>query len=103
MMFQQFTGINAIVFYAPVLFSSLGKGSTGSLENTCIIGAVNVLSTLVAVFLVDRVGRKALLIQGGLQVGAGFALVSWAFPSSAELKLSVVPVPAWLRLRAWCC
>ena len=68
MMFQQFTGINAIVFYAPVLFSSLGKGSTGSLENTVIIGAVNVLATLVAIFLVDRVGRKALLIQGGLQV-----------------------------------
>ena len=68
MAFQQFTGINAIIFYAPVLFSSLGRGATVSLENTCIIGAVNVVSTLVAVFLVDRLGRKVLLIQGGCQV-----------------------------------
>lgn len=39
MMFQQFTGINAIIFYAPVLFNSLGSGHTASLLNTVIIGA----------------------------------------------------------------
>ena len=57
-----------IIFYAPVLFSSLGRGATVSLENTCIIGAVFVLATLVSVFLIDRLGRKILLIQGGIQV-----------------------------------
>lgn len=39
MMFQQFTGINAIIFYAPVLFNSLGSGHTSALLNTVIIGA----------------------------------------------------------------
>ena len=39
MMFQQFTGINAIIFYAPVLFNSLGSGHTAALLNTVIIGA----------------------------------------------------------------
>ncbi len=39
MMFQQFTGINAIIFYAPVLFNSIGSGHTASLLNTVIIGA----------------------------------------------------------------
>ncbi|KAK9817756.1 hypothetical protein WJX72_001683 [[Myrmecia] bisecta] len=68
MMFQQFAGINAIIFYAPVLFSSLGSGHTASLLNTVIIGAVNVASTLVAVAFVDRVGRKFLLIAGGIQM-----------------------------------
>ena len=38
MMFQQFTGINAIIFYAPVLFNSIGSGHTASLLNTVIIG-----------------------------------------------------------------
>ncbi|KAK9813801.1 hypothetical protein WJX73_010313 [Symbiochloris irregularis] len=68
MLFQQFTGINAIIFYAPILFSSIGSSDTTSLINTVIIGAVNVLATLVAVFLVDRLGRKFLLIQGGVQM-----------------------------------
>ena len=72
MMFQQFTGINAIVFYAPIIFNSLGKSSTTSLENTVIIGAVFVLATAFSMLLVDKLGRRALLIQGGLQVSWGF-------------------------------
>lgn len=68
MFFQQFTGINAIVFYAPVLFSSIGSGHTAALLNTVIIGAVNVLATIVAVAVVDKAGRKFLLIIGGIQM-----------------------------------
>ena len=48
--FQQFTGINAIIFYAPQLFSSFGSGSGNALLSTLIIGIVNVVATLVAVF-----------------------------------------------------
>jgi sugar porter (SP) family MFS transporter len=65
--FQQFTGINAIIFYAPVLFNSLGSGKTASLLSV-IIGVVNVLSTLVAVFTVDKFGRRALLLEAGVQM-----------------------------------
>jgi sugar porter (SP) family MFS transporter len=68
MLCQQFAGINAIIFYAPVLFSSLGSGKTASLLNTVIIGAVNVCATLVAVAFVDKVGRKFLLIAGAIQM-----------------------------------
>lgn len=68
MMFQQFTGINAIIFYAPVLFNSIGSGHTASLLNTVIIGAVNVLATVVAIVVVDRLGRKFLLIAGVVQM-----------------------------------
>jgi hypothetical protein len=64
----QFTGINAIIFYAPVLFNSLGSGKTASLLSTVIIGVVNVLSTLVAVFTVDKFGRRALLLEAGVQM-----------------------------------
>ncbi|KAF5465682.1 hypothetical protein F2P56_015664 [Juglans regia] len=66
--FQQFTGINAIMFYAPVLFSTLGFGSDASLYSSVITGAVNVLSTLVSVYSVDKVGRRLLLLEAGVQM-----------------------------------
>ncbi|KAL5219591.1 hypothetical protein ABZP36_020275 [Zizania latifolia] len=66
--FQQFTGINAIMFYAPVLFNTLGFKSDASLYSAVITGAVNVLSTLVSVYSVDRVGRRMLLLEAGVQM-----------------------------------
>ncbi|KAL2650575.1 hypothetical protein R1flu_018703 [Riccia fluitans] len=65
---QQLTGINAIMFYAPVLFQALGFGSSASLYSAVITGVVNVLSTLVAVAIVDRVGRRKLLLESGGQM-----------------------------------
>ena len=53
-LFQQFTGINAIMFYAPQMFEAAGQSGSDSLMSTCIVGAVNVASTLVAISLVDR-------------------------------------------------
>ncbi|KAL6191167.1 hypothetical protein ACLB2K_037558 [Fragaria x ananassa] len=66
--FQQFTGINAIMFYAPVLFQTLGFKSDASLYSAVITGLVNVLSTVVSVVLVDKAGRRMLLIEAGLQM-----------------------------------
>lgn len=53
-MFQQLTGINAIMFYAPQLFESVGHDASGALLSTVITGAVNVASTVVAIIMVDR-------------------------------------------------
>lgn len=66
--FQQFTGINVIMFYAPVLFQTMGFGSDASLLSSVVTGSVNVVCTLVAVFGVDFVGRKALLIEAAFQM-----------------------------------
>lgn len=66
--FQQWTGINAIMFYVPILFSSLGTGDDGALLNAVIIGSVNLVSTGVAIYFVDRAGRRALFLQGGTQM-----------------------------------
>ncbi|KAJ0973601.1 hypothetical protein J5N97_015566 [Dioscorea zingiberensis] len=66
--FQQLTGINAIMFYAPVLFNTLGFKSDASLYSAVITGAVNVLSTVVSIYCVDRVGRRALLLEAGVQM-----------------------------------
>ncbi|GMI96003.1 SUGAR TRANSPORT PROTEIN 13 [Hibiscus trionum] len=66
--FQQFTGINAIMFYAPVLFKTLGFGNDAALYSAVITGAVNVLSTVVSIYSVDKVGRRVLLLEAGVQM-----------------------------------
>ncbi|XP_037451415.1 sugar transport protein MST4-like [Triticum dicoccoides] len=67
-MFQQLTGINAIMFYAPVLLTALGFKTEASLYSAVITGAVNVLSTFVSMYTVDRVGRRMLLLDAGVQM-----------------------------------
>ncbi|GAB2274447.1 Sugar transport protein 8 [Dionaea muscipula] len=66
--FQQFTGINVIMFYAPVLFQTMGFGSDASLLSAVVTGTVNLISTFVAVFGVDYLGRRVLLIEGAIQM-----------------------------------
>ena len=66
--FQQFTGINAIMFYAPVLFQTVGFKNDASLLSSVITGLVNVFSTLVSIYGVDRVGRRKLLLQACVQM-----------------------------------
>lgn len=66
--FQILTGINSILFYAPVLFQSMGFGGNASLYSSALTGAVLCSSTLVSIMTVDRWGRRVLLIGGGIQM-----------------------------------
>ncbi|KAG0577706.1 hypothetical protein M758_5G168100 [Ceratodon purpureus] len=66
--FQQFTGINAINFYAPVLFNTIGFGQNASLYSAVITGAVFVLASLVSLATVDKLGRRFLFLEGGVQM-----------------------------------
>ena len=75
--FQQFVGINAVLYFAPRIFASCGLED--AMMITVVMGVVNLLFTLVAIFTVEKLGRKPLLIWGsiGMAVGAlGFALVN---------------------------
>jgi SP family galactose:H+ symporter-like MFS transporter len=80
--FQQVTGINTVIYFAPAIFKAAGLGSTSAtILATAGIGAVNVLMTLVAIRLIDNAGRRALLLTGlaGMTValvvlGLGFTL-----------------------------
>lgn len=67
-MFQILTGINSILFYAPVLFRSMGFKGNASLYSSALTGAVLASSTLVSMATVDRWGRRFLLIGGGIQM-----------------------------------
>ena len=62
--FQQIIGINTIIYYAPTTLTNVGYGAAAAIYANLIIGVVNVLMTLVAIWIIDRVGRKPLLLTG---------------------------------------
>ncbi|WP_396196135.1 sugar porter family MFS transporter [Flavobacterium sp.] len=72
---QQLTGINAILYYAPEIFKSLGSSTDVSLLETSILGVVNLIFTLLAIKLVDKMGRKPLLFIGSLGMTVALAAV----------------------------
>lgn len=78
-MLQQLVGINAIIYYAPTIFASAGAGMESALAQTVAIGAVNLTFTFVAIWLVDKLGRKPLLLAGsvGMTVSLSFLVLSF--------------------------
>jgi len=89
--FQQVVGINAVLYYAPRIFGDMGM--TNPMFNTVMMGVVNILFTLVAIFTVERWGRKPLLITGslGMAVGAfGVALTFGAEGLQLVTMLSIM-------------
>jgi SP family xylose:H+ symportor-like MFS transporter len=62
--FQQFVGINAVLYYAPLMFQNMGASTDSALWQTVIVGTANVIFTLVAIYTVDSWGRKPLLVTG---------------------------------------
>jgi len=63
-MFNQLTGINAIMYYAPSIFKSAGFADNSALMQTVLIGATNLIFTIIAMSVIDKLGRKFLLILG---------------------------------------
>lgn len=66
--FQQLTGINVIMFYAPVLFNTIGFEDDAALMSAVITGGVNVVATMVSIYGVDKWGRRFLFLEGGAQM-----------------------------------
>jgi SP family arabinose:H+ symporter-like MFS transporter len=78
---QQITGINAIMYYAPEIFKQTGAGTNAALTQTVWVGVVNFAFTLVAVWLIDKTGRKALLIIGAAVMAICLFVVGYGFYS----------------------
>jgi len=89
--FQQFVGINVIFYYSSTLWHSVGFSESDSFSITVATSVVNVLVTLVAIALVDRIGRKPLLIIGSAGMTITLAAMAWCFSqatgSGAALSL----------------
>lgn len=77
--FQQLSGINAIIYYAPEVFISAGFGVKSSLFATVLVGVVNLLSTILGLSLLDKLGRRPLMITGYIIMTCALALAAFIF------------------------
>lgn len=92
--FNQFSGINAFLYYAPRIFEEAGLGESTALLSSVGIGVTNLIFTLLGVFLIDRLGRKTLMYIGSVGYIISLGLVSAAF----FLGWSGMAVPIFLFL-----
>ena len=77
--FQQITGINAIVYYLPTIFAQAGGGVSAAFGQAVLVGLVNVVMTVVAIWLIDRLGRRPLLAIGVAGMALSLLTIAWAF------------------------
>jgi SP family xylose:H+ symportor-like MFS transporter len=82
--FQQFVGINVVLYYAGNIFRNMGASTNTSLLQTIIVGTVNLVFTVVAIMTVDRFGRKPLMIIGALGMAISMIALGFAFYTHNE-------------------
>jgi SP family galactose:H+ symporter-like MFS transporter len=97
--FQQITGINTVIYYAPTILQSAGMSSaSGAILATAGIGVVNVIMTLVSMWLIDRVGRRPLLLTGtaGIIITLGILGLAFAMSGAGLARVAVVTLMAYV-------
>jgi SP family xylose:H+ symportor-like MFS transporter len=94
--FQQFVGINAVLYYAPLMFQNMGSSADSALLQTIIVGVANIVFTLVALVTVDRWGRKPLLILGAVVMGVSMLSLGFLFSSGNVGTAALVAVVAYI-------
>ncbi len=93
--FNQVSGINAIIYYAPRIFEMAGLGAHSSLLSTIGIGLINFSFTLIAINYIDKVGRKVLMLVGSVGLIISLSLVSYTFYKG---NLSGFSIPIYMML-----
>ncbi|MFD1670634.1 sugar porter family MFS transporter [Agrilactobacillus yilanensis] len=98
-LFQQFSGSNAIMYYAPEIFKGAGYAQNGAYMATVSIGVINMVITIVALGLVDKIGRKKLLTFGSLGMSVSLAVVAICFfvdaPATVILIFILLAIAAY--------
>jgi len=79
---QQITGINSVFFYAPMIFEQSGIGTDAAFMQAVMVGIVNLLVTIVAILLIDRLGRRPLLISGLVIIASSMLLLAYSFATA---------------------
>lgn len=78
-MFNQLSGINAIWYYAPHIFKMAGAGTESAMLQTILLGGINIVLTMLALAVIDKLGRKKLMIIGSIGYLVSLCTVAWAF------------------------
>ncbi|MCC8408202.1 sugar porter family MFS transporter [Mucilaginibacter sp. UR6-1] len=87
--FNQVSGINAIIYYAPRIFEMAGLGAHTSLLSTVGIGVINFVFTLAAINVIDKVGRRTLMLIGSIGLISSLLLVAFSFNNAAQSGFSI--------------
>src|SRR6202000_2261489 len=92
--FQQITVINTVIYYAPTLLQGAGFGNSGALLANVVNGVVNVGMTIVAIWLLDKVGRRPLLLSGTAGMAVGMTITALSFLGGEHLSgaLAIVAI-----------
>lgn len=98
--FNQLSGINFILYYAPEILERAGLASKDSLYNSISIGGINLIFTFVGLYLIDRIGRKTLLLIGSLGYIISLAFVAWAFYNHSSSTFLMVSLMAFIASHA---
>ncbi len=98
--FNQLSGINFVLYYAPRIFGAAGIAADNVLGASIPIGAVNLVFTLLGMYLIDRVGRKTLMLYGSIGYIVSLLAVSWAFFTEAHGFYVVLFVSAFIASHA---
>jgi len=88
--FNQLSGINVIMYYAPLIFEKTGLATNVAMLNTVAVGATNLILTIAAMFFIDRVGRKTLLLIGAVGMCISLAGAAMNFYTGASGGIGIL-------------
>ena len=98
--FNQVSGINSVLYYAPRIFEMAGLGASTALLSSTGVGLINLIFTFLGIYLIDRSGRKALMIVGSIGYIVSLGVLAWAFHSGASGLIVVIFVFAFIASHA---
>jgi sugar porter (SP) family MFS transporter len=96
--FNQLSGINFILYYAPVILENAGFAASDSLLSSISIGGTNLLFTFVGLYLIDRMGRKSLMYIGSLGYIISLLMVAYGFKTGASAEFNLFFILTFIRI-----
>lgn len=90
-LFNQLSGINAIIYFAPRIFEMAGISAESALLSTVGIGVVNLIATMIGLYLIDRIGRRKLMYMGSVGYIISLSLIAYSF-SGGQLSTGLLPL-----------
>ena len=89
-LFQQFVGINAVIYYSNLVYAAVGLGQSSAFLTSMITTGVNLVFTIVAIVMIDRIGRKRLLLIGSVGMAVSLAVIAIIFGTAGKCTATLI-------------